>query len=143
MLGRIHRIQISKCSKLLVGETCSQLIQEINHRARQSFFFLVDFPAVFTCTVCIISIILTYTNQLLVRIRLKNRIYTLRYYFEYVRIGQTPLTGFSRMSFSVEICIILGMFLAIYFSRKQLVESMYPISGCKCFLRFFQAVPPL
>ena len=140
ILGRIHRIKISQCRNFLIWETFGKLVHKINQTARRRTRCIVKLLTFRTGTVRIVTVVLAHTDDFLIRISLEDRIDSLGYDFEYFRIGKAPLC--SRMTLPIEISIILRMFLAVFLYRKKAVEGMYPIIGCKDFIRLLQTIPP-
>ena len=142
MFRRIHRIQIGKRGKFLIRKTGSQFIQKSNDTSRKCSFIIIYCFTGITCTISVITIILTHRHNMLIRICLKNRINPLSHDLKNFRVTQTPLARFPRMAFAFKIRIIFRMVFSIYGSRKQLIKSMHPITGSKHFIWLFQPVPP-
>ena len=114
----------------------------MDQAARRPPFFFVQFAAIVTGAIRIITVILTDADHFLVGMGLKQGVNALRNNFQHLRISQAPLAGFAGMTFPFEIRVVFGMGLSIDGRRQQLVEGMYPITGRKDFRRLFQAVPP-
>lgn len=126
LLGWMHGKEISQGRNLLVGEAFGQFVHKTDIRARRSTFFFVHLATLLARTESIVTIVLAHRDQLLVRVRLENRVQFFHHEIENVRIRQAPLTVITRTMLAIDIRIIFGVILAINIRRHQAVERMYP-----------------